>query len=399
MIGYPEQDVWLPIPEPALPRPDVLRQSSIARFDNCALSFLFDLVYPSPEAQRPVPVALMAARGSLFHRWVARALTQMRAEGWTEYPVEMGLELLLQVIAQRDVPDSEVVHLPMRELKWLRVLVTRWCEATVRQGFNAARIISIEERLYMKVNVPDGFGGTYERVISGQPDVIVADPPDGVIIPDWKSGWAPPARLTGDDARIHEDDATEKDERLSDQGYAQQVIYGALVLANLPTVQRATTREAYVMAGEYREATIHRWQLERVLDVLGGVISQIDGAIASGPHSTRWIPTAGTHCGICPSPRNCPIHDWEGIPATDDEAKLLAREWLVAAEVRKDRLPLLKGWVEAHGPIEIDHDKGRREVGWVKNSTGSGRRFAMYEPEDAPPSPFDERMEAVLRDR
>jgi hypothetical protein len=55
--------------------------------------------------------------------------------------------------------------------------------------------------------------------------------------------------------------------------------------------------------------------------------------------------------------------------------------------------------VEAHGPIEIDHGKGRREVGWLANSTGNGRRFALYEPEDAPASPFDERMEAVLRDR
>lgn len=397
-LGWPDRDVWLPL-APDLEAPEILRQSSIARFDNCALSFLFELTYPSRNAQRPVPIALMAARGALFHRWVAAALTQMRAEGWTEYPVEMGLELLLQVLAQRDVPDDDVVHLPMRELKWLRVLVTRWCEGTLRTGFNASRIISIEERLYMKVPVPDGRGGLYERVISGQPDVVVADPPDGIIIPDWKSGWAPPARLTGDDVAAHEDASSVKDERLSDQGYAQQVIYGALGLANLPAVNHVTLREAYVMAGEYREATVHRWELERVLDVLGGVIAQIDAAIAAGRRSGRWIPTAGTHCGICPSPRNCPIKDWEGIPETVDEAKLLAREWLVSAEVRKDRLPLLKGWVEAHGPIEIDHDKGRREVGWIKNSTGNGRRFAMYEPEDAPPSPFDERMEAVLRDR
>jgi hypothetical protein len=371
-----------------LEAPDPLRQSSIARFDNCALSLLL-------EAQSPVQQpSNMAARGSLFHRWVAKALEQMKAEGWTSYPVEMGLELLLQVLAQRDVPDDEVVHLPMSELRWLRVLVTRWCEGG---EFDAQRVLEIEQPLYMKVKVPDGQGGTYERTVKGTPDVIVADPgtAPGLIIPDWKTGWASPSKQQGELDRQGE----ERTDKLSDQGYAQQIIYGALGLVNYPAVERVTLREAYLMWGEYREATVHRWELERVMDILGAIIAQIDAAFAAGPDSARWVPTAGTHCGICPSPRRCPLKDWEGIPANVAEAQLLAREWIVAGQVRKDRLPLVKGWVEAHGPIEIDHGKGRREVGWLANSTGNGRRFALYEPEDAPASPFDERMEAVLRDR
>jgi hypothetical protein len=371
-----------------LEAPDPLRQSSIARFDNCALSLLL-------EAQSPVQQpSNMAARGSIFHRWVAKALEQMKAEGWTSYPVEMGLELLLQVLAQRDVPDDEVVHLPMSELRWLRVLVTRWCEGG---EFDAQRVLEIEQPLYMKVKVPDGQGGTYERTVKGTPDVIVADPgtAPGLIIPDWKTGWASPSKQQGELDRQGE----ERTDKLSDQGYAQQIIYGALGLVNYPAVERVTLREAYLMWGEYREATVHRWELERVMDILGAIIAQIDAAFAAGPDSARWVPTAGTHCGICPSPRRCPLKDWEGIPANVAEAQLLAREWIVAGQVRKDRLPLVKGWVEAHGPIEIDHGKGRREVGWLANSTGNGRRFALYEPEDAPASPFDERMEAVLRDR
>jgi hypothetical protein len=372
----------------SLAAPDPLRQSSIARFDNCALSLLL-------EAQSPVQQpSNMAARGSMFHRWVAKALEQMKAEGWTSYPVEMGLELLLQVLAQRDVPDDEVVHLPMSELRWLRVLVTRWCEGG---EFDAQRVLEIEQPLYMKVKVPDGQGGTYERTVKGTPDVIVADPgtAPGLIIPDWKTGWASPSKQQGELDRQGE----ERTDKLSDQGYAQQIIYGALGLVNYPAVERVTLREAYLMWGEYREATVHRWELERVMDILGAIIAQIDAAFAAGPDSARWVPTAGTHCGICPSPRRCPLKDWEGIPANVAEAQLLAREWIVAGQVRKDRLPLVKGWVEAHGPIEIDHGKGRREVGWLANSTGNGRRFALYEPEDAPASPFDERMEAVLRDR
>jgi hypothetical protein len=344
----------------------------------------------------------MAARGTLFHRWCAKALTIMRRNGETTYPVEQGLELLLEVLAQRDVPDDDVVHLPMHQLQWLRVLVTRWCESTQHGGgFNAARIIAIEERLTMPLTVPDGNGGSYVRTVTGQPDVLVADPSEnpgehGIIVPDWKSGWAPPARLQDDDREARDRGTEDRSEKLSDAGYAQQVIYGALVLHNFPTVVRVTLREMYVMAGEYREATVWRHQLERIQDILGSVVSQLDAAFEAGPESRRWVPTAGTHCAICPAPRKCPIKDWEGIPADEAEAQLLAREWLVAAEVRKDRTPLLKGYVDANGPIEIDHGKGRRAVGWIPNSAGDGRRFVLHEPDDAPVSPFDSRMEEVL---
>lgn len=379
-----------PDPEPvSISRPDPIRQSAIARFDACALSLLFDLTQPRELRQQ---ASLMSARGTLFHLWVKTALRQMRAEGWDEYPVEMGLELLLQVLAQRDVPDDEVVRLPMRELRWLRVLITRWCEGA---RFNAQRILAIEERLEMRVPCPDGAGGMYERRVSGQPDVLVADPGEvpSIIVVDWKAGWAPPAN------EVEKEEPSDDDQRLSDHGYAQQVIYGAMVLANFPAIQKVTLREAYIMAGEYREASVHRGQLERVMDVLGAVLSQIDAAIDAGPDSARWVPTAGTHCSMCPRVRACPLKDWLGIPETLEEAQLLAREWHVAGEVRKERLPLIKGWYDAHGPIPIDHAKGRREVGWVQNKTGNGRRFVMYEPKDAPASPFDERMEAVLRDR
>ena len=377
----------------AVKAPDPLRQSSIARFDSCALSLLLDAMTPVRTSGD------LAARGSLFHEWVARALRQMRAEGWDSYPVEMGLELLLHVLAQADV--EQVVHLPMKELRWLRVLVTKWCEGG---SFNARRIVAIEERLEMPLMVPDGRGGLYERVITGKPDVLVADPSahgNGMIIPDWKTGWAPPAKLTGEMAQRRDDAGQGEDpqEKLTDQGYAQQVIYGALVLHNYPAIQRVTLREAYVMYGEYREATIERYQLERVLDILAATVAQIDQAFAEGPDSERWIPTAGMHCATCPAPRRCPLKDWEGIPETLEEAQLLAREWHVGAVVRKDREPLIKGWVDQHGPIPIDHAKGRREVGWVANKTGNGRRFVMHEPEDAPASQFDERMMEVLRAR
>ena len=74
----------------------------------------------------------------------------------------------------------------------------------------------------------------------------------------------------------------------------------------------------------------------------------------------------------------------------------MAREWIVAGRVRSERLPYLKGWVDANGPIEIANAKGRRQVGWVQNKTGEGRSFRLYTPPDAPESPFDERLAEVL---
>lgn len=375
---------------PTIRRPDPLRQSSIAKFDNCALSLLFSTLSP---ARQPSNIA---ALGTLFHRWVGWAIEHMRGHGETEMPIDMALEKLIEVVAQHDTEPEDVVHLPMSEIKWLRVAVVQWCKGG---RFNASRVLSVEERLRGVIYVPDGSGGFYERVITGKPDVIVADPPDGVIVVDWKAGWAPPAKLGREDQEARDVGGSDREEKLSDQGFAQQVIYGILILQNYPAVQRVTLREAYVRHGEYREATIDRYNLERLTDIVGAVIAQIDRAFDAGADSPLWLPTAGPHCAMCAAVRLCPLKEWEGIPDNLIEAQLLAREWIVSAEVRKDRLPLLKGWVDENGPIPLPAGKGRREVGWLKNKTGDGRSFKLHEPDNAPESPWDERLEAVLRER
>lgn len=372
--------------------PDPLRQSHIGRFDACALSLRFDLENPGTSA------GPLAAIGSLFHRWVARAIGIMRENGETRMGVDQGMELLLEVVAQRNVPPDEIVHLPMSEVKWLRICVTKWCQGP---GFNAARVMMIEERLRAAVYVPDGEGGRYERIITGKPDVVVADPPDGVIVVDWKSGWQPPPKLGYEDSAAHGVAGTEKREKLTDQGFVQQVVYGIILLQNLPAINRVTLREAYLRHGDFREATIDRYNLERLTDVLGGVIGQLDRACEEGDGSPLWIPTAGPHCATCAKPRACPLQEFVGIPTTLEEAVLAAREWIVAAQVRKERLPFLKGWVEENGPIPIDASKGRREVGWKTwdgETPGPRGNFTLYEPEDAPDSPFDERLAELLHD-
>jgi PD-(D/E)XK nuclease superfamily len=361
----------------ALEHPGSWRQSSIARFDACPHSLLLQMIATDRHA------GPLAAAGAMFHRVVARLLSEMRTTGEHTYPVELGLVALNESLAQVGVAPSEFVHVPAKQIERLRQLVTRWCENV---SLDPTRIIAVEERLHGVLDVALPNGEVYQQVFTGQPDAIIADPPSTIIIPDWKSGWMPPSKPRAYERNV------ELNDRLSDHGFVQQVIYGLLGLQNFPVVERVTLREYYVLYGEYREASIHRGQVERLRDILAGVIAQMDAAVAEGTDSERWVPTAGTHCAICPSPRQCPIREWAGIPTTEEEAKLVAREWIVAGQVRTERMKMAKGWVEAFGPIEIENAKGRRQVGWIENKTGDGRRFTLYEPEDAPESPFEERL-------
>jgi hypothetical protein len=74
-----------------------------------------------------------------------------------------------------------------------------------------------------------------------------------------------------------------------------------------------------------------------------------------------------SNCSMCPQPRNCPIADEIGVPVDERAAARAAREWIVTGEARERYAEVLKGWVDVHGPIEVAHSKGRREVGWVES--------------------------------
>lgn len=393
----------------ALERPAAVRQSLIAQFDRCPLSTRFAL---ETELRQP---GWLAARGTLAHRFFQVAVDWMREHEEPSIPVDAAMELLQLVVAQRDVPDDEVVHLPMKELRWLRVIATKFA---YNHSYSVDRIVSTEERYYATIPVYGPGDTSYAREISGQLDVLLVSPPDGATVVDYKTGFAPAPR------QYEKPDQPEREDTLSDLGYAQQVIYGFLVMMNFPSVQWVKLREYYVLSDEVREATVHRWEMERIQDVLAGIVAQFDAAVDSElrlhekaqqrradagneeplpvsklPHSKRFFPVPGTHCGMCPRPRDCPIREEVGIPATEEDAKRVAQEWIVAGEVRSERLKYVKAWVDRHGPVEIEHAKGRRAVGWVPNATGSGRSFRLYQPQDAPESPFDPMLAAAARER
>lgn len=369
---------------PELAAPEYWRQSYISRFDACPLSLRFEL--ETGLRQLPHGMGEMGALGTLFHRLAAKVISILKEQREPQMSVEQIMDHAVDVIGQRDIPAAEVVHVTMRELQWLRVLATKFSY----HSFDPRRIMRVEKPLLATLQVRGADGEIYDRLIKGTPDVLMAGPGqhEATLI-DWKSGWAPPSK-----EREPTPDDPEPGAKLSEMGYVQQVVYGWLVLKNFPSIQRVTESEWYMRHDQVREDSIERWEIERVEDILAGTISQMDAALEEGAASQRWFPIPGSHCGTCPAKRHCPIKREVGIPADLPEAQRLGREWLVSAEIRKDRTPYLKGWVAAHGPIPIAHAKGRREIGYKPGS----RTLSMYEPEDIPASPFDEQLAAAATD-
>ena len=350
--------------EQTLKVPAAYRQSLIAAFDTCNRRALYAML---TKQRSPSP---LAARGTLFHRFAHRAINEMRAQGETTFSVEQGMELLSEVILQRDIPPHEIVPLSMRELRWLRVLAVKWCE---RMALSVDRIVGVEERLSMDVLVP---GGDVLRV-TGQLDVLQAGPGerDATII-DHKTGFARPSR-----ARDQGDAPDQSGENgLTALGWVQAVIYALLVFANYSpeVVEQVTFREYHVLWGETRQLTIGRWESERLMDVLAAQVSLLHEAVLAGPGSERWVASPGPHCAMCDGRLRCPIREYAGVPADEQEARLAAGEWILAAEIRKERAEILKGWVDQYGPIEVAHAHGRRFVGWDVSSSGS-RSFSVFE--------------------
>lgn len=365
--------VWTP--------PETYRQSLIATFDSCPLRAKFAIL-----DRRRTPGHL-AARGTLLHRAMHKAVRQMWKNGERTFGVEQGMELLLEVLTQQDVPGEEVVPLTMREMRWTRVAMAKWCESTV---LDSRKILATEERLFADLALPTG----RTVKVTGQMDLLLADPPDGLIITDYKTGFRRPKNTRNPDS----DRALREGTGLTELGWVQWLVYSFLGFANFPSVQRVIFRERHILWDEERYARMERWEMERLVDTLAAQVALLDQAIAEGPDSARWIPTAGPHCALCANPRACPILDDEQIDiVTEEGRRRVAQEWVVSTETRNRRREILDGLVEVHGPIEVLHSDGRRVVGWNYDEKGK-RSFGMFEPKDVSESPYDEVLAEAARE-
>lgn len=375
-----------------------IRQSLLSSFDDCALSTYFDLAYGQGWSTHP------QARGTLMHRYYAEALRTMRKAKSNSLPVSEAIEILYETLLQADVPIHELVRVPLREIRDMRMEAIKF--ATDNE-FDVHLLVDIEKRLSATVTYrhPET-GEPVERVLSGQLDALIAEPPDGAIVIDWKSSWQPPQSIRDDD-----DDDPDDAKRLSYHGYFQQRFYGWLVMKNFSNVNRVTLREYYVRKNEVRPATLHRDRLHHVEQEMEMLALHFDRAFAFGSPPTPfeahtmgpWEPQPGKHCDFCLKPGSCPIEDEArggGAVTSLKRALQYAAEFLVATRVREHRMKALKAWVDVHGPVPVRNAKGRQQIGWVDNKTGGGRRFVIHETpgSDRGPRGVDKRLMDAMRE-
>lgn len=412
-----------------------LRQSLMGDFDNCRLSSLFDLEgYPFTTPEQ--------ARGIIFHRYAGKVLKTLWETGNTTMPVAEALQILHEACAQRDVPDKDLVWVPTRErrLLWTAAVMLVWnpVERELRP-FGVDRLIpdGIELRLDAPVRYPEsrlcrrcdgvgvapmasrggedaadgcGFcggwgreltGAMVERVVTGQLDCLLADPPDGMVVLDWKTSRKAPPRYRGE----HRDergrvDGSRVDAGLSYLGYWQQRTYGLEVLRNMPEyIYRATLREVYPLDlnaqgnMEVRTSTITRDDLPRIEGELATVAELLDRGLMGGSSSGVWKPQPGVHCGFCRAPSHCPIEPearGEGRITSKAEAERVGAETIVAQQVLDHGKAALKEWVSVYGPVEAKWAKGRQEWRFKAPASGKGRgTFGVFVPAASDRGPED----------
>jgi hypothetical protein len=365
-----------------------LRQSLLGDFDSCRLMTLFGLEgTPYTNAAQ--------ARGIIFHRFAGEVLRTLRRTGEQQIPVSEALEILYEVARQADVPSAEVVTVPAAERRLLRILAIKFAS---ENRFRMDRLIDVERRLFATVEYPRPDGGVVQRTITGQLDALIADPPDGAVVLDWKTTRQPPPRYTP----RREDPHPDHGRGVSYLGYFQQRTYALLVMANYEAVERVTLREFYPLAGEARTATVMRADLEHVARELAGLAEGLDRALAEGGKSPLWHPSPGKHCSYCPRPGSCPIDAEvrmaEGGITSKAQAQRAAAQYVLANRDKDLLHEALQGWVEVHGPVAVRSGKGRYEVRWKKPKTGNGRgTFGVHVPTTSDRGPEDPQLtEAFL---
>jgi hypothetical protein len=131
--------------------------------------------------------------GTVFHSVVAEMLRTMWKYDHRLMPTEEAMVICREVYANGDIT------LTAEDRRTLAGLTLGFCKFP----FNPKRIHALEARLTLDVTCLDG----KVRTLKGQPDLIMGDPPHGLIVVDWKTGpWqaAEPARqVEADQARGH----------------------------------------------------------------------------------------------------------------------------------------------------------------------------------------------------
>lgn len=405
-----------------------VRQSLLSKFDDCALSTMFEIKLANGWNTHP------QARGTIFHRFAAEALREMQRNQSRTIPVQLAEQILVFVCRQHDVPLSDIVRVPLRQMPELRMAARKFAKDN---EFSVERIVDIEKRLSADLTYPHPDGGLVTRTLTGQIDALLFAPPSGAIVIDWKDTWALPPEPKERDPQEYVG-ADDELRGLSYHGYFQQRFYGWLVMKNYANVDSVTLREFYARRTKARKATLTRDRMHEVEEELSILVEAFDLAVVQGEPSWpigwfdavnpatgeiievdgvrqrvldierlgRWTPQPGKHCGFCVGSRHCPIDadvriEVGGAITSWEMAKRAAAELNLLEEVKKKLVEACKGFVETQGsPIPVKASKGRRMLGWYSNK-GGGRRFGLYTPDESDRgghADLDAQLEAAMRE-
>lgn len=238
-------------------------------------------------------------------------------------------------------------------------------------------------RMTREIACPDG----EIRTLSGAPDLVIASPPDTMIVIDHKQGMGRPVEPRDPPP---EGQPIRGVQYLSDpQGdYFQLCAYAALVMAAYPAVKTVIGREKnWRWLGPWREVTINRETVdEHVIPYLATVMMQLDRARREGEGSEFAQPRAGKQCATrCSVKMSCPIPAEErGVGLIDslEAADALAQRWRVLKAVEPAARKALKTHHEQTGHCP---DAGSGEVvRW--DGEKPNRKFGFHAP-PRPPSP------------
>lgn len=311
----------------------------------------------------------------MIHRIVAELLRRMKSNGERRIAQGAAFAVMEEVLGQRDLPTDERLVLGPEQHEEVRIAVagfTKW-------AWDVKRVIQIEKRLTTTLTGPDGVG----RVLTGQPDVVMAMPPGGAEIVDHKSGWGPPKT-----ARV--DQVMNEKRYLSERGLVQLDVYAVLVMDNYPAIQRVKMTERHLMVGEEREATLQRDELVEVKRRLAEDMMLVDDALHDDPPEGAgeawgaWTAIGGRWCGWCSGRMRCPRPSedrGEGAILDLPMAREYAQDLAVLDARRAHIINASKAWVDANGAIPMPDGRTLEWHEKVKDGKVS-RRFKADAPQN-----------------
>lgn len=336
-----------------------LRQSLLRSAERCMLSAKWQA-----QGSWPNPLSDL---GTVMHAIYAAALRHIQATGEQQVAIDDMKRIAAEVYA------ASPIMLPTEQRRDMRWLLWRFCD----HKWDASRILFVEERITVDVPCPDG----KVRQLTGQPDIVIAQPPKTLILVDHKNGRArPPAPR---DPSSH--DAWLRDNGrayLSADGTYQLDAYGYLLLRRIPAAQRVILREFHWRFKELREATLERDELPQVEQELGTHLMKLARALSEGDESPLWRPRPGSHCRYCPRPFECPIPVEErvgGMILTPEDVAAWSDVW-VASKALHGRVD--KELKAAHDDGLPPARVGDEWLGWDRE--GPRRRFTLHERVDPP---------------